>query len=410
MKTIPLKIIQLNTIFTAALLCISCIHDSDLLTEHVLADARDEENTSGLIVDDYFETDPDNSVVLDVLANDTFTSSDNVKIVQTSIPESGSVKINEEDNTLTYTPSSEDTTGHETNDDSFTYTVEIINEDQTVSTEIGTVEIVLIDQYSANLDADLLFKSGFEGVTISKVFDYQYIRGTDASSSFSWPIDIWGSSGSGIHRIHDGGGSAIDNKLEVVTGHKGSSTTTLFQRVNHMGGSFTQTPYQINNISNDPEELYIKYWMKVDNTSLSSNGDWRALWEYKSDDWHDHSSAPGFRMISFIGRGGNGDLYWRFQGDDNPSNPIWGYEKTNSQVPVKRNEWFQVEYYVRLSHLNDGIAWMKVDGQIIGEHKGANLGNADDTMSFMMLTQVYGNSTPMHQWVDDIEIWDGMPN
>ena len=52
---------------------------------------------------------------------------------------------------------------------------------------------------------------------------------------------------------------------------------------------------------------------------------------------------------------------------------------------------------------------MKVNGQLIAEHHGATTTNSDN-LDFIILTQVYGNSHPMHQWVDDIEIWDGAPN
>jgi hypothetical protein len=72
------------------------------------------------------------------------------------------------------------------------------------------------------------------------------------------------------------------------------------------------------------------------------------------------------------------------------------------------NEWFKVEYYIKWSAGNNGYASMRVNGQLIGEHYGATTSNSDN-LDFMILTQVYGNSYPMHQWVDDIEIWNGLP-
>ena len=51
---------------------------------------------------------------------------------------------------------------------------------------------------------------------------------------------------------------------------------------------------------------------------------------------------------------------------------------------------------------------MKVNGELIAEHSGATTTNSDN-LDFIILTQVYGNSHPMHQWVDDIEIWNGLP-
>ena len=60
---------------------------------------------------------------------------------------------------------------------------------------------------------------------------------------------------SGIHTVNDGGKPAI--------GWTGMETTTLFQRVNY-DVQVTQTPYQINNIKENPDKLYM--------TNLDENG------------------------------------------------------------------------------------------------------------------------------------------
>lgn len=252
----------------------------------------------------------------------------------------------------------------------------------------------------------LLFKSGFEeGTIISDIQDnYQVIRGTDAETDFSWPISILGSNFSGIHRIQDDNGPAIDNYLESVPGPTGSETTALFQRVNYDIG-VTQTPYQINNIQNNPTELFMTYWMKTDDTSLQGPDKWRALWEYKTENYNENNQN-GFRMIAFMATDENGELRWLFQGDKNPREAIWLVK--NTTVPVIRNEWFKVSYHIKWSNGSNGYAAMRVNGELIAEHKGATTANSDD-LDFIILTQVYGNTHPMHQWVDDIEIWRGLP-
>jgi hypothetical protein len=323
--------------------------------------------------------------------------------------------------------------------DTFTYTAEVVNEDDTTSIGVGTVEVVIesLDETETtgendgetnpsdgttteeqndtatdtveNQTATLLFSSGFEGVTLSNPsYDYRYIQGTDKNTGFSWPPKILGSTGteqepSGIHTINDGGSSTITNRLETVLGPKGNQTTALYQGIDGTTG-VTQTPYQINNIQENPDELYITYWMKIDDTSLSGAHKWRALWEYKTDDY---GSGGGFRMIAFIYTDNNGRAYWNFQGDRNPSNAVW--EKSNFDIPVPRDEWFKVEYFFKWSEGADGRAFMKVNGQLVGEHRGATTANSKD-LDFIILTQVYGDTSPMHQWVDDIEIWDGLPN
>lgn len=327
--------------------------------------------------------------------------------------------------------------------DTFTYTTEVVNEDETTSTEVGTVEVIIEssdeEEETANEDeqesvtagetttedqetpaepqevtttenetnqsVNLLFSSGFEGVSLGAPHDgYQYLSGSDTETGFSWPMRILGSNFSGIHRVNDDGGKAIENKIERTTGPRGTSTSTLFQEVKY-DVQVTQTPYQINNIQENPKELYMSYWMKTDDTSVKGIDKWRAIWEYKTDKYA--TNKDGFRMIAFMATDYQGNPYWLFQGDTSPQNPVW--QVANYDIPLIMGEWFKVEYYIKWSDGPDGYASMKVNDQLIGEHTGATTSKSDD-MNFIMLTQVYGNSYPMHQWVDDIEIWDGLPN
>ncbi|WP_339709515.1 hypothetical protein [uncultured Kriegella sp.] len=165
--------------------------DTDLLAAYEDSSSQGGSGLNSLIVDDSFVTRLDQSTILDVLSNDMFVESDNVKIVETSPANNGVVVINE-DNTLTYVPAvqtdevtaapveetTEDTlidevetvddneiveenvdseepeetivvedndteTEVQTIDDSFTYTTETENEDGTVTTETGEVKVTV---------------------------------------------------------------------------------------------------------------------------------------------------------------------------------------------------------------------------------------------------------------------------
>lgn len=279
----------------------------------------------------------------------------------------------------------------------------------------GPQEPVTISGPVETTPGELLFSSGFEsdtylsspneGFESANWPDYEIIRGTDTSTGYSWPIKILGSNFGGIHKVNDDGGAAVDNKIETVIGHDGMETNALFQRVNY-DVEFTQTPYQINNIQENPDELYISYRMKTDDTALTEPNKWRALWEYKTNSYG-LSNSSGFRMIAFMETDSQGTPHWVFQGDINPMNPVWRIE--NYDIPVVMNQWFKVEYYLKWSQGSDGYASMKVNGQLIAEHSGPTT-TGSDGLNFIILTQVYGNSHPMHQWVDDIEIWNGIPN
>ncbi len=255
------------------------------------------------------------------------------------------------------------------------------------------------------IKSQLLFSSGFESDTYLNDIqhDYQVISGIDNETGFSWPIEILGSDFSGIHRINDDNGKAITNRLEKVDGPMGNTTTTLYQEVTY-DVRVTQTPYQINNLKDNPKELSMSYWMKTDTLSLLGKDQWRAIWEYKTKQY---AQNKGFRMIAFMTKDIHGRPLWIFQGDRNPQEPIWQVE--NYDIPLIKGEWFKVEFYIKWDVGEDGYASMKINDQLIGEHFGPTTYN-NDPMDFIMLTQVYGNSFPMYQWIDDIEIWNGRPN
>ncbi len=143
--------------FIAYFVSFSCSKDSDLLTDYALADVQGNHGISTLIVDDKYTTTPHTSIVLDVLDNDTFDDNSVVKIVNTSGPTNGTAEIIDS-KTILYTPGQIDgstpTNGDETGSgteenpsdqgettDTFTYTVEVTNEDETVVTEEATVTV-----------------------------------------------------------------------------------------------------------------------------------------------------------------------------------------------------------------------------------------------------------------------------
>lgn len=405
-KTYFSPIVIINFLGILVLFSSSCSKDSDLLSDYVLADDKDV-LFANLVVDDSFVFPSNQSMVLDVLSNDNFDENANVSIVSTTNPSIGVVQINE-DNTLTYTPNSNSTANaedladtEEIIEDTFDYTTEVVNEDATVSSESGTVKVAL-----GSSDAKLLFSSGFEGITLSPndATDYQYLNGTDVETGFTWPPNIWGSSYNGLHTINEDG---ISNKIETVEGHTGELTSVLYNEILYSNGSpGAQTPYQINRISEDPDEYYISFWAKIDGVSLNKPNDWRIIWQYKSDKFDYQNPQPGYRISIYMYNDKNGNTFWHTKGDD--QNPDY-WAQSNTNVPVPRNEWFQVEVYSKVSSQADGRFWAKVNGQEIANHDGPNLGISGDSMSFMMLTQLYGNSYPAYQWIDDIEIWDGVP-
>ncbi len=259
----------------------------------------------------------------------------------------------------------------------------------------------------------LLFKSGFEsGVYIDNTAyvdneDYRYIKGTDNETGFSWPIDILGSTNSGLHYISDDNHQATFAELQRVIGHNGDSTTVLFQKENYEFLDDTQCPYEILDITDGKKDLYIKFWMKLDSASLHQPDKWRAIFEYKTKDYDlGNGTGTGYRLIAFIYTDLNGNPYWHIQGDKNPQNAIWEFD--NYDIAVPENEWFLTEFYWKWSDDSDGRTFWKINHNIIADYNGSTTRNSKP-IDFIILNQIYGDANPKHKWIDDIEIWDGIP-
>jgi hypothetical protein len=255
--------------------------------------------------------------------------------------------------------------------------------------------------------ANLLFKSGFESnvslvPSIYGYDDYKDLVGTDLETGYTWPLEVLGSSESGMHYVDSDNYQAVETEIQTVIGHNGTATKALYN-IEHYNTDVTQCPYEILDITDGRKDLYVKYWMKIDATSIQQANMWRALFEYKTKDY---AAGTGFRLISYIYKDATGAPFWHWQGDANPSNPVW--EIDNRDIPVPVDEWFLTEYYWHWSEGSDGRALWKINGQVVGDHYGPTTRNSKP-IDFIMLTQIYGNANPKHQWIDDIEVWDGLP-
>ena len=96
--------------------------------------------SNGTTVDDSYQVSSNVSITLDVLANDTFENKEGISIIETSQPNNGTVVIND-DNTLTYTP--DEILATEPVTDTFTYSVEVENNDGTVTSGEADVNLII---------------------------------------------------------------------------------------------------------------------------------------------------------------------------------------------------------------------------------------------------------------------------
>jgi len=140
-------------------------------------------------------------------------------------------------------------------------------------------------------------------------------------------------------------------------------------------GNIGQCPYTIDNLTDGTSDLYIRFWITINADyveNIDGRGGWRTFFEWKTEEY---ASGDGFRFISYICLDESSNPpYWHWQGDANPSSPLW--EIDNREVPVPIGQWFLTEFYWHWSEGPDGRALWKVNNQVISDHFGPTTRNS----------------------------------
>ncbi len=285
---------------------------------------------------------------------------------------------------------------------------------------------------AVSASSHLLFSSGFEGSTaFSAPSDcyttgcWQNILGIDSSTGFAWPPTVWGGGPTRFQLIADATvdattvGNYMFNQIQTVTGHNGTPTRALYQQMSQsgccgtlpQGGHPAQDAFTLQPVS-ELGDLYISYWLKYQPNLAQSltPPNWRVLFEWKtSSDYRVIVSAVTWGLDA---NGVNVPLSWEIIGDNAAGNLPYQrfWDVYNTTVPVPVGEWFKFEVFWHRSGGSDGRVWMAVNGQVIVDHSGPNVGVNNAAIDRIMMPNLYsGGSYPIYQWVDDVQIWDGFP-
>jgi len=288
---------------------------------------------------------------------------------------------------------------------------------------------------SATKPSSLLFWSGFNSATAlaspTNCYSngcWQSVTGTDSNTGSTWPPSINGgsaqfqmiansSSGSTTSNI----GNYISNQIQTMTGHTGAQTQAMYSEILQSGccgtnsqansGGSTQDPYIIQP-SSDVKDMYISEWVMLqsDLVQKMSAGTWRDLFEWKtSDSTGSSGTGPDFRVELTIATYG-GTPYWFMSGNGYVPTYTEYWRINNTSVPVPIGKWFKLEVFWHRSSGSDGRVWMAVNGQVIGDHYGSNVGPNGSPINRIMMTQLYSGGTfPISQWLDDVQIWSTFP-
>lgn len=288
---------------------------------------------------------------------------------------------------------------------------------------------------SPSLGADLLFKTNFEpDVEFGPVYGYtdtqawQDMRGRDNATGFTFPNDLFDFYFTGVQLLPSVTvttatvNNHIQNTIRQVTGPRGTPVYELFQsvKIKPLATGLTQAPFIFirESTNGDIPELYISYWFKhrADLGSLLvhnvSNGNWRTQFEFKTGG-HNGGWAGDYRIVTNIIEGPDQKLYWLTKGDNEANGPwadevYWRIE--NKTVPIPLGEWFFFEAYWKRSAGSDGRYWSAVNGSVIADHHGANMGIESLPITRLMIHNAYsGGNPPVDAHLTELSVWSTFP-
>jgi hypothetical protein len=288
------------------------------------------------------------------------------------------------------TPSSEPVTGPAANDAG-------------ARGEAGTAE-------AGASSASLLFKSGFEDVTLEpprNCSDGNCEQTIDGGASpWSWPPTFWGGGPGVLQLLVAPGASGIttanigdhmQNEIATVTGPRGGTTKALHQRL--LQGTLDGFNYSPSGTKTaaDEGDLYVVHSMKVAENlpqQLGTTGYRQVLILFQGN------KIP----LTLLWYGAPNGTFWSIKGDS-PSN--WE-RSAQEHLPVP-NTWFKLEIFWHPARDDTGRVWIAVDGAPILDYRGANLASDAPVDGVEFLMDGTPNA-PSEQWVDDLEIWTGFPD
>ena len=272
---------------------------------------------------------------------------------------------------------------------------------------------------------------------------WQDLAGTDKETGYSWPVAALGAKFSGVQLItvdpvtSSTIGNYITAEIRQVPGPQGAPVYELFQNVKikaPVGKGLSQAPLLITRSSSlgDVADLYVAYWFKhqadlatqLDNTV--SAGNWRVQFEFKTGGYGGSDSNGDYRISTDVMKGADGTLFWRTKSDGVANGPYVGdcqhradptcmgfsgyWGPVDSTVPVPVDTWFHYETFWHRSSGSDGRFWAAVNGQVIVDHAGPNMGKLQLPITRIMVTNTYsGGRAPVESHVTGLEIWNGFP-
>jgi hypothetical protein len=288
--------------------------------------------------------------------------------------------------------------------------------------------------------AHLLFRSDFGGTVRMAAPQVNHCSSNNgwwpvlgADRGFNWPVHLHGASSPGFQAIAEGVNLDFDPKNNVITSCSGApiwkaeiiqgtrhdgTTGPILHRINYRNMAW-QFPYVITPGGDVPDQ-YQSLWMKLPSNLASTLGpnSWYALAEWKTSATLNTGENYDYRVAVYIYTDSNSKPYWFMTGTEHSAGPYYWTQKSTAPVPL--GEWFQFEWAWHRTHDESSWTWVKINSNKImqqngggktcsGCHPVSGFYNSAAPIDRILLGQIYGAQGPTEQWIDQLEIWDGVP-
>jgi hypothetical protein len=283
------------------------------------------------------------------------------------------------------------------------------------------------------MSATLQFKSGFEEGSLIVPFSWKAgrhmhrISGIDTTTGCDWDGDLPCAHSYFVYLIGDHlPDEHVTSDIVTVAGRDGSTTQALHMSVTAdyaPAKSTTRNEWSMFYDEGDHryEEGYVKYWMKLEDDFVErfpkEQPNWRMMMEWKepsSGTTTEKGGTNNYRInIHIVMR--DGVPRWQVIGQEVQPVRITEWEEVNADHVVPADRWFLVEAYMK-KHATDGRVWFAVDGETICDYRGRTEHKDNPLpLKFWSIFKLYHGTKwleagPTHQWIDDVELWSGMPD
>ncbi len=275
-------------------------------------------------------------------------------------------------------------------------------------------------------------------ITSDPKIAFRSILGTDSQTGYSFPISFFDKNVSNPNQLtaiqyvsyYDMTLSNIDSyfstSIETGIGPSGGSENYMqFQLLQNdpVDPYAYQCPFIIvrpHNIG-DISDTYISYYCKYPSNladTLDTNvpsGSSLVHFQFKTGGYND-TFMGDYRTLIYIYKDNDGSLFWLTRADNRANLPLSLHERDiywevhNREVSVPVGDWFKFELFMRRSPDCDGMFWAAVDGNVIVDKRGPNMGTYNLPVNRIMAFANYtGGQRPLLTQLARFKVMDGFP-